>query len=37
VEFEARFEGPGGAGSLRETSRFERRAGRWVYVDGLVD
>jgi SEC-C motif-containing protein len=36
VEFEARFEGPVGAGSMHETSRFERRGGRWVYVDGLV-
>jgi SEC-C motif-containing protein len=24
-------------GQLHETSRFERRAGRWVYVDGDVD
>jgi SEC-C motif-containing protein len=23
-----------GAGLLHERSRFERRAGRWVYVDG---
>ncbi len=30
VEFEARFVG----GVLRERSRFERRAGRWFYVDG---
>jgi SEC-C motif-containing protein len=36
VEFEAAFDGPGGAGVLHETSRFERRGGRWVYVDGLV-
>jgi SEC-C motif domain protein len=30
VEFVASFEG----GRLHERSRFERRAGRWVYVDG---
>ncbi|WP_104107919.1 YchJ family metal-binding protein [Nocardioides sp. 616] len=30
VEFVAHFTG----GSLRERSRFERRAGRWVYLDG---
>lgn len=36
VEFRARFAGPEGAGVLHETSRFERRAGRWVYVDGDV-
>ena len=40
VEFVARFEEPsagrGGAsaGRLHEVSRFARRAGRWVYVDG---
>ena len=32
VEFAAHF--PGGV--MRERSRFERRAGRWVYVDGVV-
>lgn len=36
VEFEARFRGPYGDYVLHETSRFERRAGRWVYVDGDV-
>lgn len=37
VEFEARFTVPGtGEGVLHETSRFERRGGRWVYVDGDV-
>ncbi len=37
VEFEASFVDEGGhAGRLRETSRFTRRAGRWVYVDGDV-
>lgn len=30
VEFVARYAG----GELHERSRFERRAGRWVYVDG---
>lgn len=34
VEFEARYvDGTGAEQVLRETSRFERRAGRWVYVD----
>lgn len=32
VEFEAAFVG----GVLHERSRFSRRAGRWVYVDGDV-
>lgn len=32
VEFAAHH--PGGV--MRERSRFERRAGRWVYVDGVV-
>jgi SEC-C motif-containing protein len=36
VEFRAHFEGPAGPGVLHERSRFERRAGRWVYVDGDV-
>ena len=36
VEFEAGFSGPDGSGTLHETSRFERRRGRWVYVDGEV-
>ena len=34
VEFRAHHEEPGGRGVLHEVSRFERRAGRWVYVDG---
>jgi SEC-C motif-containing protein len=34
VSFEARFETADGPQVLREDSRFERRAGRWVYVDG---
>ena len=33
VEFVASWEG----GSMHEVSRFEQRAGRWVYVDGEVD
>ncbi|CAA9258992.1 MAG: UPF0225 protein YchJ [uncultured Corynebacteriales bacterium] len=36
VEFEAAFESAGTHGRLRERSRFERRRGRWVYVDGTV-
>jgi SEC-C motif-containing protein len=32
VEFEATYDG----GVLHERSRFVRRAGRWVYVDGEV-
>ena len=37
VEFVAAYERGGRAGELRERSRFEQRAGRWVYVDGEVD
>ena len=33
VEFQARHDG----GVLHERSRFVRRAGRWVYVDGEVE
>lgn len=36
VDFVARFAGPEGSGELREHSRFTRRGGRWVYVDGDV-
>lgn len=36
VEFRARFGTPDGEQVLHERSRFERRAGRWVYVDGDV-
>lgn len=32
VEFVARWEG----GSMHEVSRFERRGGRWCYVDGDI-
>ena len=34
VDFIAAYENQDGAGELREHSRFVRRAGRWVYVDG---
>lgn len=34
VEFVARHKLGGRAQRLHETSRFERRDGRWVYVDG---
>jgi len=34
VEFRARFRSPRGEGAIHETSRFEQRGGRWVYVDG---
>lgn len=36
VEFRAHFQGPEGPGVMQERSRFERRGGRWVYVDGDV-
>ena len=36
VEFRAHFQGPDGSGTMQERSRFERRGGRWVYVDGVV-
>lgn len=36
VAFTARFRNLDGEHALRETSRFERRASRWVYVDGDV-
>lgn len=36
VEFRARYRDADGDGVLHETSRFERRAGRWVYLDGDV-
>ena len=34
VEFRASFRTKRGSGTLHETSRFEQRGGRWVYVDG---
>jgi SEC-C motif-containing protein len=36
VEFTARFVSAGHAGSLHERSRFERRAGRWFYLDAVA-
>lgn len=36
VEFEASWASPAGPGSMRERSRFIRRARRWVYFDGEV-
>jgi SEC-C motif-containing protein len=36
VEFEAAYERDGTRGRRHERSRFERRRGRWVYVDGDV-
>ena len=36
VAFLARFRTADGDHVLRETSRFERRGGRWVYRDGDV-
>lgn len=37
VEFAARFESEGRSGSMHERSRFQRRAGRWFYVDAITD
>jgi SEC-C motif-containing protein len=37
VEFRALFDEGRGERAMRERSRFERRVGRWVYVDGVVD
>lgn len=36
VEFEAAWQQGAQRGVLRERSRFARRAGRWMYVDGDV-
>lgn len=36
VEFRARFRDAAGEHVVHESSRFARRAGRWVYVDGDV-
>lgn len=36
VEFTAFFDSAARPGSMHERSRFERRAGRWWYVDGDV-
>lgn len=32
VEFRADYRDAAGAGSMHETSRFEKRAGRWLYL-----
>ena len=37
VEFEASFTRDGGPGMLHEHSRFERRRGRWLYVDASAE
>jgi len=37
VEFTASYSTVRGPGSMHERSRFERRGGRWLYVDGDVD
>lgn len=37
VQFAARFESGGRMGALRERSRFERRAGRWFYLDAAAE
>ena len=36
VEFTARYEDSAGEGAMHELSQFERRAGRWFYVTGVV-
>ncbi len=36
VEFAVRYEVAGREVTMRERSRFQRRAGRWLYVDGVV-
>ncbi|MFN3600924.1 MAG: YchJ family protein [Dietzia sp.] len=36
VEFEARYIGPDGPAGMRERSAFERRGGRWTYLEGSV-
>lgn len=35
VEFVASYINKLGAGAMHEISRFEREAGKWVYVDGI--
>jgi SEC-C motif-containing protein len=37
VEFLARFTSAGRAASMHERSRFQRRAGRWFYVDDVSE
>ena len=36
VEFTARYESDGRAAEMRERSSFERRAGRWFYVEAIT-
>ena len=36
VVFSAFYQPPGGNGVLRESSRFVRENGRWVYLDGIT-
>ena len=36
VTFRASYRSPSGDGVLAEHSRFEMRAGRWLYVDGEI-
>jgi SEC-C motif-containing protein len=36
VEFEASYDRAGTPGKRHERSRFERRRGRWVYVDAMT-
>ena len=36
VEFRAHWSEAGARGGLHERSRFARRGGRWVYVDGEI-
>ncbi|TCI97780.1 YchJ family protein [Aeromicrobium sp. IC_218] len=36
VEFTASYVSPDGPGAMHEVSRFERRGGRWFYLDGEV-
>lgn len=36
VEFTAHYESVDGVGSMRERSTFQRRAGRWFYLDGVT-
>ena len=36
VEFRARLRGPEGLSEFQERSRFSRRAGQWMYVDGSI-
>jgi SEC-C motif-containing protein len=37
VEFTAHYKSGGRAGSMHERSRFERRAGRWFYLDAVKE